>query len=189
MNEKLNFKPLTPKTWDDFVTLFGSNGACGGCWCMWWRLRRPQYEKQRGTTNKRAIKKIVDNGGVPGIIAYVNDGPVAWCSVGPREEYLLLDHSRILKRVDEKSVWSIVCFYIKRNYRRQGFLEQLIMAAIQFARKKGATIVEAYPVALKKKSADVFIYTGVYSSFKKSGFVEIARRSATRPIMRYTINR
>ncbi len=185
MNKKLTFKPLTHQTWDDFVELFGSNGACGGCWCMWWRLRRSRYEKQRGAANKRAIKKIIDNGGVPGIIAYMNGEPVAWCSVGPREDYILLEGSRVLKRVDEKSVWSIVCFFIRRGYRRQGYLELLIKAALQFAKKKGAKIVEAYPIAPKKKTADVFVYTGLLSSFKKTGFVEVARRSATRPIMRY----
>jgi GNAT superfamily N-acetyltransferase len=154
---------------------------------MWWRLRRPQYEKQRGAANKRAIKKIVDNGGVPGIIAYMNGEPVAWCSIGPREDHTLLERSRVFKRVDEKAVWSMVCFFIKRGYRRQGYLELLIKAALRFAKKKGAKIVEAYPIAPKKETADVFVYTGIYSSFKKAGFVEIARRSETRPIMRYSI--
>jgi GNAT superfamily N-acetyltransferase len=189
MNKKLTIKPLSPKTWDDFVTLFGSNGACGGCWCMWWRLRRPQYEKQRGAANKRAIKKIVDIGGVPGIIGYMAGEPVAWCSIAPREEYTLLEHSRVLKRIDEKGVWSIVCFYIKRGYRRRGYLELLIEAALQFAEEKGADIVEAYPIAPKKEMADVFVYTGLFSSFKKAGFVEIVRRSETRPIMRYSVKR
>ncbi|MGD0339026.1 MAG: GNAT family N-acetyltransferase [Bacteroidota bacterium] len=187
MNKEFTFKPLTPKTWDNFVDLFGSNGACGGCWCMWWRLRRSQFEKQKGAGNKRAVKKIVDNGGVPGIIAYMNGKPVAWCSVGPREDYTLLERSRVLERVDEKAVWSIVCFFIRRGFRRQGYLKLLIKAALQFAKKKGAKIVEAYPIAPKKKTADVFVYTGLYSSFKKTGFVEIARRSETRPIMRYSV--
>jgi GNAT superfamily N-acetyltransferase len=187
MNKKLTIKPLTPKTWDDFVTLFGSTGACGGCWCMWWRLTRTQYEKQKGTGNKRAIRKMIDSGIIPGILAYLNDEPFAWCSIGPREEYTLLERSRVLKRVDDRAVWSIVCFFIKRGYRRRGYLELLIKAALRFAKKKGAKIVEAYPISPKKETADVFVYTGLYSSFKKTGFVEITRRSETRPIMRYSI--
>jgi GNAT superfamily N-acetyltransferase len=189
MNKKLTIKPLTPKTWDDFVTLFGSTGACGGCWCMWWRLTRSQYEKQKGAGNKLAIKKKVDNGTIPGILAYSKGEPFGWCSIGPREEYTLLERSRVLKKVDDRAVWSIVCFYIKRDYRRRGYLELLINAALQFAKKKGAAIIEAYPIAPKKETADVFVYTGVFSSFKKAGFEEIVRRSETRPIMRYSVKR
>jgi GNAT superfamily N-acetyltransferase len=187
MNKKLTIKPLTPKTWNDFVTLFGSAGACGGCWCMWWRLTRSKFEKQKGAANKRAIKKTVDKGTIPGILAYSEGEPFAWCSIGPRDEYPLLEHSRVLRRVDNKAVWSIVCFYIKRGYRRRGYLELLIKEALLFAKKKGADIVEAYPIAPKKQTADVFVYTGLLSSFRKAGFVEIARRSETRPIMRYSI--
>lgn len=185
MQTKLTFKPLTPRTWNDLIELFGSNGACGGCWCMWWRLTRSQYEKRRGAGNKRAIKKIIDDGDVPGIIAYKNSEPIAWCSIGQRENYSSLERSRVLGRVDDKAVWSIVCFFIKKAYRRRGNLEQLIKASLQFAKKRGAKIVEAYPIDAKKHTADVFVYTGLLSSFRKTGFVEVARRSATRPIMRY----
>jgi hypothetical protein len=73
---KLKFYPLTSDRWKDFEKLFGSNGACGGCWCMWWRLKRSQYEKQKGTGNKKSIKKIVNLGTVPGILAYENECPI-----------------------------------------------------------------------------------------------------------------
>jgi GNAT superfamily N-acetyltransferase len=189
MNKKVTIKPLTPKTWDDFVTLFGSKGACGGCWCMWWRLTRPQYEKQKGAGNKRAIKKLVDGGLIPGILAYMHGEPFAWCSIGPREAYTLLERSRVLQRVDDRPVWSIVCFYIKREYRHKGYHEQLIREALRFAKNKGAAIVEAYPIAPKKHTADVFVYTGLFSSFTKSGFREVTRRSETRPVMRYSFTR
>lgn len=152
---------------------------------MWWRLTRSRYEKQRGPGNKRAIRKIIGGGNVPGIIAYLGDEPFAWCSVGPRENYALLERSRVLERVDDKAVWSIVCFFVKKPYRRLGYLEKLIKASLQFAKKKGAAIVEAYPIAVRKRTADVFVYSGLFSTFKKTGFVEVARRSETRPIMRY----
>jgi GNAT superfamily N-acetyltransferase len=185
---KLTFQPLTPDRWQDFKTLFGERGACGGCWCMWWRVKRSDWDKQKGDRNKKAMKAIVDSGEIPGIIAYDDTKPVAWCSVAPREVFPVLQRSRTLKPVDEKPVWSIVCFFIAKSYRRKGVSEKLIQAAIDYVKSQGGTIVEGYPNEPKKDSVpDPFVWTGIASAFKKVGFKEILKRSDTRPIMRYTI--
>ena len=155
---------------------------------MWWRLKRSEFEKQKGEGNKRAMKKIITSGEVPGVLAYKDGQPVAWCSVGPREVFSALERSRILKRVDDKPVWSIVCFFVAKPFRKKGLTVQLLKAAVEYAKGQGASIVEGYPVEPKKeKTADVFAYTGLASAFRKAGFEEIARRSETRPFMRYFI--
>ena len=180
------FHPLTPERWPDFEKLFGPRGACGGCWCMYWRLTRAQYEEQHGELNRRNIKALVDSGNVPGIIAYVGEEPVGWCSVAPRQEFSTLGRSRILKPVDEQPVWSVVCFFVARSQRRKGLTVELLKAAVNFARTSGARIVEGYPVEPKAgKAPDVFVYTGLLSAFTQAGFTEVLRRSETRPIMRY----
>jgi GNAT superfamily N-acetyltransferase len=182
----LEFHPLVVERWADLESLFGERGACGGCWCMWWRLTRSVFEKQKGEKNKRAMKKIVDSGQAPGIIAYANGQPVAWCAVAPREQYPVLERSRTLKRVDEVPVWSVVCLFVARPFRRQGVTVKLLKAAVKYAQNHGAKIVEGYPVEPKKdRMPDVFAWTGFVSAFRKAGFVEVLRRSETRPIMRY----
>jgi len=187
--QKPEFYPLTPDRWSDFEKLFGPRGACGGCWCMWYRLKRSEFEKQKGEGNKKAMKTLVDGGAVPGIMAYSDGKPVAWCAVAPREDFSALERSRILKPIDDKPVWSIVCFFVKKNHRRQGLNIALLKAAITFAKQRGAKILEGYPVEPKKDSMpDVFAFYGLASAFKKAGFNECLRRSETRPIMRYTIN-
>jgi GNAT superfamily N-acetyltransferase len=184
----LEFRPLTPGRWKDFEQLFGKRGAVGGCWCMWWRISRSQFEKQKGEGNRRAMKRIVMSRQVPGILAYENRQPIAWCSVGPRESFPVLGRSRVLKPVDDKPVWSIVCFYIPARYRRQGLSGKLIRAAIQYVRSQGGRMIEAYPVEPKKgQTADVYAWTGLASTFRKMKFKEVARRSPTRPIMRKAI--
>jgi GNAT superfamily N-acetyltransferase len=184
----ITFHPLTPERWSDFEKLFGPRGACGGCWCMYWRLSRTQYEDQHGDLNRRSIKALVDSGNIPGILAYADDQPVGWCSIAPREEFTTLARSRILKPVDDQPVWSVVCFFIARNQRRKGLTVQLLKAAIEHAKANGARIIEGYPVDPKDgKSPDVFVYTGLASAFKKAGFTEVLRRSETRPIMRYKV--
>jgi GNAT superfamily N-acetyltransferase len=182
--KKLKFTQVTPERWKDFEKLFGDNGACGGCWCMWWRLKRSQYEKQKGAGNKKAIKKIVNSGNIPGIIAYDGSNPVGWCAIEPRESYALLENSRVLKRIDDKIVWSVVCFFVDRKYRRKGVTEELLKAALKHAKKNKAKIVEGYPID-SKNTPSVFAWTGFASAFLKVGFKEVHRGSLTRPIMRY----
>ena len=184
----LKFHPLTSGRWTDFEKLFGKHGAYGGCWCMWWRLKRSEFERQKGDGNRKAMKAIVDSGEVPGILAYTGDQPIAWCSVAPREAYPALERSRILKRVDDEPVWSIVCFFVAKPFRGKGVNRELLRAAIEYVRKQGGNIVEAYPVEPKKdRIPDVFAYTGLASTFRNAGFVEVLRRSETRPIMRYIL--
>jgi GNAT superfamily N-acetyltransferase len=157
---------------------------------MWWRLKRSEYEKQKGEKNRRSLKRLVDAGAPVGLIAYDGRRPVAWCSVAPREHFPVLERSRVLKRVDDRPVWSIVCIFVARPYRRKGATLQLLNAAVEHVRKRGGRIVEGYPVEPStEKIPDVFAFTGLASAFKKAGFTECARRSATRPVMRFEIKR
>ena len=155
---------------------------------MWWRLSYSQFLKQRGKENKMAFKRIVDSGQIPGIIAYFEGKPIGWCSVAPRQVYSRLERSRILKRIDDNPVWSIVCFYIAKEFRRKGASILLLKAVLDYVSHRGGTIDEGYPNDGKKSSSpDVFAYTGLASAFRRVGFVEVMRRSETRPIMRFLI--
>lgn len=157
---------------------------------MSWRLPRSQFEKQKGTKNKLALKKIVNSGEVPGILAYSGGKPIAWCSVGPRETFPTLERSRILKRVDDKLVWSIVCLFVAKPERNKGMSIKILRAAVDYAKKNSAKIVEGYPLEPKKgRWPDAFIWTGHVSAFREAGFVEVHRGSPSRPIMRYFIEK
>ncbi len=187
---ELVFHPVTPDRWDDLEQLFGPRGAIGGCWCMWWRIKRKDFEQQQGEGNHDAMCSIVDSGKVPGILAYADGAPVAWCSVAPREDFPVLGRSPILKRVDDRPVWSVVCFFIAKEYRHQHLSSRMLKAAVDYAAQHGARIVEGYPITPKKDQApDIYIFTGLESTFVKAGFLEVARRSEFRPIMRYSLER
>ena len=137
---------------------------------------------------QKKMRCIVKKNIQPGIIAYDGKVPIGWIAIRPRESYSRLANSKILQPVDDKSVWSIVCFFIHKDYRKKGISVQLINSACDFAASKGGTIVEAYPTDTKNKtSAPVFIYTGTFSAFKNSAFSEVTRRSETRPIMRKVV--
>lgn len=188
INSEIHYQPLTPENWQDFENLFGPKGACAGCWCMWWRLKRSEFDKQKGEDNKKAMKEIINSGKVPGILAYHKDQPIAWCSIAPREDFFLLNRSRILRPIDDDPVWSVVCLFVARPNRRKGLTQLLLKCAVNYARDNGAKIVEGYPIDTKNENyPDVFAGTGLYSAFKKVGFRECARRSKTRPVMRFYI--
>ena len=192
MSESVTFisHPLTKDKWQDFENLFGAKGACGGCWCMFFLLPGKEFYAGKGEQLHQLMqKKVCDNQEMPGLIAYHDGEPAGWIALGPREQYLRLENSRILKPVDEQSVWSIVCFFVGKKYRKMGMNLFLIKSAVQYAKDKGIKVLEAYPVEPKgDKVPDVFAYTGFLSTFQKAGFNEVARRSPTRPIMRYFIN-
>ncbi len=182
------YRLLTPDRWEDFVSLFGERGACGGCWCMWWRLPRRQFEAQKGDGNREAMRGLVADGVVPGLLAYHEDEAVGWCSVGPRGDFPALARSRILKPVDDLSVWSVVCFFVAKSHRGRGLTTRLLLAAAGYARESGARILEGYPVEPRKSPSPApFLYTGIASAFLRAGFSEVARRSETRPIMRLAL--
>jgi GNAT superfamily N-acetyltransferase len=184
----LSFQPATASRWSDVEELFGERGACGGCWCMYWRLPRGQWAAGKDNQNKKAFKEIVSLNQKPGVLAYAGKEPVGWCAVAPREEFLSLARSRVLKPVDDKAVWSITCLFVKKPFRRRGVSVALLRAAVEFAAKQGAKIVEGYPTTpTMEKTPDPFVFMGLPSAFKAAGFKEVARRSPTRPIMRFEI--
>ena len=154
---------------------------------MWWRLTRSEFAQQLGQGNKEALKRIVEAGEVPGLLAYADGKPVAWCSVAPRETFLALERSRTLKRVDDKPVWSIVCFFVAKPARRKGVMLRLLRAAVEYAKAHGAKIVEGYPVEPTERLSGSSGFTGIVSTFRQAGFVEVLRRSETRPIMRHFV--
>lgn len=180
------YRPLTAERWSDFEKLFGPRGAYGGCWCMWWRLTRSQFELRQGKGNRQAMKRLVSSGEVPGILLYDGAEAVGWCSVAPRETFGSLNRSPVLKPVDERPVWSLVCLYVARDRRDQGLMRALIQASIRYVREQGGRILEAYPtIPLAGRLPPVSSYMGVPSVFAEAGFVEVSRPSRTRMIMRY----
>ena len=180
--------PLTPERWMDLETLFGPKGACSGCWCMYWRLARPHFNAGLGEPNHQAFKAIVQSGRPVGLLAYSGEKPVGWMAIAPRDEYPTLDRSRILKRVDDRKVWSITCFFTTSGYRSKGVTVALLEASKDFVHMQHGTVIEGYPIIPRtSKVSPVSAYTGLVSAFLKAGFTEVARYSATRPIMRFEI--
>lgn len=185
----VDVKPLTRDTWPDLVELFNRPGAsiARGCWCMYYRKSGAGASADQAAKNRRAMRSLVTGGYVPGLIAYDEGRPVGWISLGAREDYQKLARSPVMKPVDDKPVWSIVCFFIDSKSRGRGVAKALLAAGIDHARANGATLLEAYPVDKDKRSVSDFLWFGAKSMFDREGFTEVARRKPTRPVMRRRI--
>jgi GNAT superfamily N-acetyltransferase len=152
---------------------------------MWWRLGRAEFERGKGQQHREELQALVAGGVEPGVLAYFDGAPVGWCAVAPRLAYPRLDHSRLFKPVDGLAVWSVTCFFVATPFRRQGVSVGLLRAAVDFALARGAPAVEGYPVEPRAVLPGAFAWTGTVSAFRQAGFLEVLRRSPTRPIMRY----
>jgi GNAT superfamily N-acetyltransferase len=185
---KLEVHPLTKARWSDFVELFNRPGGSivRGCWCMYYRQSGSTSDTS-GKGRKQAMRSLVGGGYIPGLIGYLDGSPVGWISLGPREDYAKLERSPVMKPVDEKPVWSIVCFFVDSRTRGKGVSEALLKAAIDYARSQGATLLEAYPVDKQVRSHSDFMWFGAKTMFDRAGFKEVARRKETRPVMRKSI--
>lgn len=184
---QLTFVPLSKDNWEKFVQLFGERGACGNCWCMWPRLRKQDFQQgKENDGNKSAMKELVWAGKPVGILGFYEDQPIAWCAFAPREDFLKLEKSRIHRRIDDQHVWSIPCFFIDKNFRRQGVSVELLKGVIKYAQTKNIAIIEAYPtIPTKEKLPDSFVWIGLYKSFEHAGFQIVDRTSKNRPMVRF----
>jgi GNAT superfamily N-acetyltransferase len=190
----LEIHPLTRERLADLAALFGQGGDPKWCWCAWYRRRNVDFSGATAASNRRVLEGALDDlaaaGRSPGLVAYVDGEAVGWVSLGPREDYERLAHSKVLAPVDDRPTWSIVCFVVGRRHRGQGVATALLAAAVDYAREHGATLVEAYPVdtsAGRVPAATAF--KGTLGMFERAGFEVAARRQAnrsspTRPIVR-----
>jgi len=184
--------PATPERWNDLVTVFGRRGKDPSwCWCQR-RLGTSEVEPGGPVNNRSALQQEIGDAGVPpGVIAYVDNGPVGWSRVGPRDYLPGVRSNRALVRVLpelDASVWWVTCFVVDSRHRRAGIGGALLQADVELARDHGASAVEGHPVdvsALKAtKVSGSAIFTGTVALFTAAGFVEVGRTGPTRPVMR-----
>jgi GNAT superfamily N-acetyltransferase len=179
--------PVTPDRWPDLEKLFGPGGAYGGCWCMYFRLRSSENARAKAAERKAGMRDLVESGKEPGLIAYVDGEPAGWVSIDRRENFRMLQYSRMYAAVDDQPVWTIVCFVVGRNYRRQGLMKRLLDGAVKYAGEHGASAVEAYPIEQPEELKGYAGFMGIRSVFERAGFKEIRRLANGRPVMRLRV--
>jgi GNAT superfamily N-acetyltransferase len=193
----VRIEALTRDRIPDLATLFDQGGDPKWCWCAYFRARGRDWTNSTGAQNRQVLESAVEGRDhAPGLVAYDGDVVVGWVSLGPREDYERLAFSKVLAPVDDKAVWSIVCFVVGRRSRGQGIAVALLDGAIDYARANGATTLEGYPVDLPdgERIPPANAYHGTLGMFERAGFKVVARRqanatAAARPIVRKTLRK
>ena len=185
--KQLSFEPLSKDNWNKFVQLFGDKGACGNCWCMFNRLKKSDFDEGKlDGGNRMAMKNLVWENKPTGILGFYEDQAIAWCAFAPREDFVKLEKSRIHKRIDNNTVWSIPCFFIDKKFRRKGVSVEMLKGVINYAKINGVKIIEAYPtIPPQKMLPDAFVWIGLYKSFVSAGVKIVENTSKNRPMVRY----
>lgn len=177
---KFVVKPVTRATWPDLEALFEGRGGPKYCWCMAWR---PMADRSAADNEarKRALHARVLNGVPVGLVGYVDGAPVAWCSVAPRNTFVRLSEGQ---DDEEADVWSVVCFFVRRDHRKGGLSGRLLEAAIELAKEHGAKVLEGYPVDPDSPS---YRFMGFVELFRGRGFATVGRAGSRRHVMRLAL--
>jgi GNAT superfamily N-acetyltransferase len=173
---RITTKELVPELWPQVDALFGKSGACGGCWCQWWRIEKGErWDDVKGALAKRRLRKGILSGGVLGVLAFDGEVPVGWCTFGPRDSFPRLNRSRTLKCDDSARVWCVPCFFVARHHRGKGVAKAMLAHALRAMKKKHAAVAEGYPVKPNKDGRYIaaFSWTGTESLFEKAGFAGV----------------
>ena len=121
-----------------------------------------------------------DSNQPPGLVAFDGDRAVGWVSLGPRSDFERIVRSRVIPTIDDRPVWSIVCFAVSATARGRGVGRALLDAAIVYAREHGAPSLEAYPVRIGDDEAihPNAAFTGTLPLFRRAGFDIVADRAS-----------
>jgi GNAT superfamily N-acetyltransferase len=185
--EDLRCEPATAERASDVAAVIGERGGPGGCWCTFWRLRNAEFRASDATRRKAALAARFAKSPPAGVLGYLDDRPVGWCAVAPRDEYPRMQDSPTFGPVDDMPSWVVSCLFIHRTARRRGVGAALVGAAVAMAKAYGAPAVDAIPVAPGGTRGSGDLYTGTPTMFEPLGFTEVARRKPERPIVRLNL--
>ena len=173
-------RPLTLETWDALADLFREGGDPRSCWCQHWRLRSKDMAAAKVPQLRARLRDQAASDEPPGLVAFDVDRAVGWVSVGPRADFDRIVRSRVIPTIDDRPVWSIVCFAVSSAARGHGVARALLVAAIKHARERGAQALEAYPVAIDAGTPihPDSAFTGTLPMFERAGFRVVADRAS-----------
>jgi len=173
-------KPLSTGTWDALAELFREGGDPRWCWCQYWRLRSKDFSAAKVPQLRERLHDQARSDEPPGLVAFDGERAVGWVSLGPRSGFERVVRSRVIPTIDDRPVWSIVCFAVSESARGRGVARALLDAAVGYARERGADALEAYPVALEADQpihAEA-VFTGTLPMFERAGFRVVADRAS-----------
>lgn len=195
---RLTIVPANEASWDDLQTVLGTAGYAARCQCQrfkvaGWIWRDSTYEQRVAMLRSQTGCGDPDAATTSGLVAHLDDEPVAWVAVEPRVSYPLFRHSRSPvvwsgrdEDRDDDGVWAVTCHIVRTGYRGRGLTYPLVAATIDYARSRGATALEAYPMITEPGKTVTWgeVHIGTRQVFEDAGFVEVSHPTKRRVVMR-----
>src|SRR5437867_3306665 len=185
-------RELSPETWPDFEKLAPEQGEC---WCMYYHRAKPvtrgMPKNERIARNRKDKETLVRNGRSHAILVYHDKDLAGWCQYGLKQELPRIDAGRNYRKIDplgpDQRLWRITCFYIGKHYRKRGVARTALRGALESIKKQGRQIVEAYPVAYQKITANPKrLWFGTPKMFLRKKFRQVAPLGTSLQLMRKT---
>ena len=129
---KLDVVPMSADRVDDFFKLHSVEQGCGWCYCVaWWTPTWQGWGERTAEENYKMRLELFERGHYDGYLAYAEGEPVAWCQVGRRERLKkLLDQFGLEEASDGPEIWSITCFLVAPQWRRQKVATTMLAAIL-----------------------------------------------------------
>jgi GNAT superfamily N-acetyltransferase len=186
----ITVRPASGDRFEDLAAVLRpKREAASACWCVSYRL--PGRQAVSVPEREAYMRGLCESGQPPGVLAYIDDTPVGWCSVSPRAGLSRLVNSRTIPKVDDRPVWSVICFVVRAGYRRKGVAAAMLDGAVEYARSQGAQVVEGYPLDTDgAKLSATFAYVGTVAMFERAGFSRVMPTTSSHSgVLRWVMRR
>lgn len=194
--ETIAVRPANEVSWEELQAVLGERGDPHFCQCQRYKLGNYGWTPAPFEVRAQALREEAECGqpeaeSTSGLVAFLDDEPVGWCNVEPRNAFPKLRTTRIPwpgrdEDKDDASVWVVTCFVVRAGYRRRGVTYALAAASVDFARDRGARALEGYPMIVEPGQEITWgeLFVGKRSVFAAAGFREVSRPTKRRVVMR-----
>lgn len=175
---EIRIEQLADHNVNDYEKLakFGDDGKL--CYCSFWHQKFAsvaEYDQLKKTDPDRLKACVIERMKAQfhvGVVAYADNVPCAWVSVGPLTDFYWA--WRRVAQVGEsaKHIAGIMCFTLAPEFRGQKMQPKVLEALKAYGASKGWSAIEAYPFsdAAIAKHGVALMWPGVTKGYERAGF-------------------
>ena len=166
---KIAIARLSRDNLPDYFQVHSAANGTDWCFCSaWWVPTWEGWSKRTAEANLDIRQEHFTQGNFDGYLFYVEDQPVGWCQVGPRDRLEKLRTAYDLS--PDPEVWAFSCFLLTPAYRGRGLAHTFLESVLADLSRQGIRRVQAFPRGgdgLEKHE----IWTGPESIYRRVDFL------------------
>ena len=199
MTTGIRCAPVAPEHHAGLRSLLGD--VSNGCHCRWWHFEGEDYDwtarcNLEPERNAEAMSEALqtESPTAAGVVALAGDEVVGWLKLAPAAAMTKLRRRRVYRTLDcfdgdRSGVLVVGCVVVAPTHRRRGVARSMLRTAIEHARHRGATAVEATPRRAQHVVRDEELWMGPPTIFDEAGFVRVDDGPDAYPVLRLALER